>query len=116
MVERLESQLLGHLSDPDSAKFRSLVLYLDPISGMPQDVDNGSYALCGEVNAKDLMGGYVGYRRFVSVTFISPSEGGQAAAGTSGAFIDRGDESRACRGFDSFWEESCKGQGEQIEP
>lgn len=42
------------LVDPESARFRALFF----------NEFNGSQYLCGEVNARNRMGGYVGYRRF----------------------------------------------------
>jgi len=42
-----------NLKDPDSAKFRNVVA----IRGV----------VCGEINAKNSMGGYVGFRRFISL-------------------------------------------------
>lgn len=41
------------LKDPDSAKFRAVRVKWDTV--------------CGEVNAKNSYGGYVGYRRFYSI-------------------------------------------------
>lgn len=41
------------LKDPESAKFRSVKVKWDTV--------------CGEVNAKNSYGGYVGYRRFYSI-------------------------------------------------
>jgi hypothetical protein len=48
-VERL-------LTDPNSAQFRELHAY--PAAGTPA-------AVCGEVNAKNRMGGYNGFQRFI---------------------------------------------------
>ena len=46
------------LKDPDSAKFQNLRL---------TDYGNGK-VVCGEVNAKNSYGGYVGHKRFVAGT------------------------------------------------
>lgn len=43
--------VLNQLKDPDSAKFRG--------------ERRGAFAVCGEVNAKNSFGGYVGFRRYV---------------------------------------------------
>lgn len=52
----VESVMKDRMNDPDSAKFQILPF-------------NGSKLVCGKVNAKNLMGGYVGYRVFdVEVT------------------------------------------------
>lgn len=49
-LQRLvRSWVVAGLKDPDSAKFRD------------------QYGVCGEVNAKNALGGYVGYRRFIAV-------------------------------------------------
>ena len=46
------------LKDPDSAKFKNIRM---------MDYDGGK-VLCGEINAKNSYGGYVGYKRFVAGT------------------------------------------------
>ena len=46
------------LKDPDSAKFQNLRI---------ADFDGGK-VVCGEINAKNGYGGYVGYKRFVAGT------------------------------------------------
>lgn len=56
IVSKLEEVVLAKLNDPDSAKIRNIRLFSD------WTVDGS--AMCGEVNAKNRMGGYVGYRRF----------------------------------------------------
>lgn len=48
-----KATLLNQLKDPDSAKFRN-VFTADDV------------ATCGEVNAKNAMGGYVGFKRFIA--------------------------------------------------
>lgn len=57
--------VLNSLKDPDSAKFRDLRTSRD-------------LWVCGEVNAKNSMGGYVGFQRFIvllsMVTFDDGSE------------------------------------------
>lgn len=46
------------LKDPDSAKFQNLRI---------ADFDGGK-VVCGEINAKNSYGGYVGYKRFIAGT------------------------------------------------
>lgn len=58
-VAKLLQQVRDSLKDPDSARFRSLELHASE-SAVPWK------ALCGEVNAKNSFGGYVGFRRFVA--------------------------------------------------
>lgn len=55
MIERAEHTVRTRLRDPDSASFRSV--FVTP---------NG-LMVCGEVNAKNGFGGYVGYRAFLAV-------------------------------------------------
>ncbi|WP_272962245.1 hypothetical protein [Alcanivorax jadensis] len=59
-AEAMEAAKNG-LKDPDSAKFRNLY----EVAGMKDD--SGNHAVCGEVNAKNSYGGYVGYRRFMQL-------------------------------------------------
>lgn len=46
------------LTDPESAQFRKLEVI---------DKGNDKFVVCGEVNARNRMGGYVGYRTFIVV-------------------------------------------------
>lgn len=48
----LRKPILASLKDPDSALFRNQYV--------------GRRALCGEVNARNAMGGYTGYSRFIA--------------------------------------------------
>lgn len=59
-VEKAKERVADELSDPDSAKFRKLYLseFVNPNNGQ------AGLWLCGEINAKNKMGGYVGYRQF----------------------------------------------------
>lgn len=56
----------AQLKDPDSAQFRNLAASEDVV--------------CGEVNAKNAFGGYVGHTRFIyvgtSVMMEQPDDGG----------------------------------------
>jgi hypothetical protein len=54
-VVRAKKEVAKDFLDPDSANFRGLFVLKD----------NTGSSLCGEVNAKNKMGAYVGYRRFV---------------------------------------------------
>ena len=65
-IERYKAKAAENLKDPASAQFRALKL-------IP-----GNDALCGQINAKNSFGGYVGFRAF-SVTsagtvYFSPSD------------------------------------------
>jgi hypothetical protein len=54
-IAKVKRDILEAMKDPDSAKFRRITTSPD-----------GSL-VCGEVNAKNAMGGYVGFRKFVNV-------------------------------------------------
>lgn len=54
-VEKVKRDILESMKDPDSAKFRRITISPD-----------GSM-VCGEVNAKNSMGGYVGFKKFVNI-------------------------------------------------
>lgn len=51
-IETLKSRVLERLTDPASAQFRKLKLLKD------------NKGLCGEINAKNKLGGYVGFSAF----------------------------------------------------
>ena len=53
MIDAAKDVIQGGLNDPDSAKFRHV--FISP----------KGRAVCGEVNAKNKMGGYVGFKRFI---------------------------------------------------
>nr|WP_182312078.1 hypothetical protein [Comamonas testosteroni] len=59
LVHELRKPVLAELSDPESAKFRNEWL----LFGWNEWTVKGNI-LCGEVNAKNRMGGYVGYVAF----------------------------------------------------
>lgn len=56
IVSNLQERVLARLNDPDSAKFRNIRLF--------SDWTPANSSLCGEVNARNRLGGYVGYREF----------------------------------------------------
>lgn len=58
MKRDAEKAMLANLKDPGSAQFRKMKVI---------EQSDGSKSVCGEVNAKNSMGGYVGYRLFAYV-------------------------------------------------
>lgn len=60
-IKKFKNEILDRLKDPDSAKFRKLT-WKTPIDKH----GNKIVVLCGEVNAKNAMGGYTGYSKFFS--------------------------------------------------
>jgi hypothetical protein len=63
LVLKLKTKVVSGLKDPDSAQFQSIQL------------NSARSALCGQVNAKNSYGGYVGFRRFVSSEETAAIEG-----------------------------------------
>lgn len=57
LMNELRSEVLKQLNDPESAQFRNERYW--------SNWTRTGGVLCGEVNAKNLMGGYTGYRTFV---------------------------------------------------
>ncbi|WP_409693651.1 hypothetical protein [Limnobacter sp.] len=55
------------LKDPDSAQFRNV--YVKKIL-----TEENSYAVCGELNAKNSMGGYVGFKPFLAFASTKENE------------------------------------------
>ena len=55
MIGAAEERVSGSLKDPESARFRRVF------------VSPHGRAVCGEINAKNSMGGYVGFRRFIVI-------------------------------------------------
>lgn len=53
--DRVVEMVKGRLKDPFSAHFRDV-----------RQTSDGKY-VCGQVNARNAMGGYVGYRQFVAI-------------------------------------------------
>jgi len=52
-----------HLKDPDSAKFENVFVNIANVKGSKIPM------VCGYVNSKNMLGGYTGYKRFVSSGF-----------------------------------------------
>lgn len=61
LISEAQEKVSERLIDPDSAKFRNVKVV----------EKDGRKIVCGEVNAKNRMGGMVGYSPF---SFISPDE------------------------------------------
>ena len=57
LIAQAKAAVTKDLKDPDSALFRNLAVYT---------TSTGALAVCGEFNAKNSYGGYVGYKQFAS--------------------------------------------------
>lgn len=77
------------LKDPDSLVFRDACRI---------PADNGSVFVCGLANAKNSMGGYVGYRRFVFLV------------GSDSFHFDPGPESPQSASFEAIHCAACLGE------
>lgn len=72
-TETIKMRVINHFKDPESVQIRGVQLYRQvPADGTGAEVL--SYTLCGEANAKNSFGGYVGYRRFF-YTALTDSNG-----------------------------------------
>src|SRR5690606_30180026 len=60
MDQRVRNAVLAKLRDPDSAKFRNV----RKLGMFGEGASNSPAVYCGEVNAKNTMGGYVGFVHF----------------------------------------------------
>lgn len=99
-VAKVKAMVTDELSDPDSAKFRRVFISeFEEGKGTATAV----LSLCGEVNAKNRMGGYVGYRRFVADERV--------------AFIDENidDSSAEQKAFNTLYSASCSYSIKEVE-
>jgi hypothetical protein len=101
-IEVLENALKEDLTDPDSAKFRRLTLFDDP-------ENPGLMELCGEVNAKNRMGGYAGYRGFTANGYFKTPKKLAEGPLMSGASIEDLSLRGGDRAFQFGKESECKG-------
>ncbi len=86
LLKRAKAAVKEQLNDADSAKFRNLKV---------RNGDKGKI-VCGEVNAKNRFGGYVGFQHFIAI-------------GNSAAVFDReGDEAAIELGQRPVWESKCQ--------
>jgi hypothetical protein len=73
--EFLLKEVTKNLFDPSSVQYQGLKIH-NYAFVLPDgtEVDYG-FAACGELNAKNRLGGYVGYRRFYSTVLMNPNTG-----------------------------------------
>lgn len=58
MVSKAKAAVSRDFKDPEGSRFRDLGIY-------KSTTGKGGFSVCGEVNAKNSYGAYVGYKRFV---------------------------------------------------
>ncbi|SEM50885.1 Sporulation related domain-containing protein [Pseudomonas sp. ok272] len=89
-VDKGQDMVASTLKDPDSAKFQRVFMVEEKVIG---DAHYG--VLCGEVNSKNSLGGFTGFKRFVAsfnyskkgtvgVSYVTLEEGQNAEINTSG--------------------------------
>lgn len=66
-VERIKNIVAYDLLDPNSAQFRGMFATVDPNERYPTS------NLCGEINAKNSMGAYTGFRKFYAIETLAKS-------------------------------------------
>lgn len=76
-----EKGVRDRLKDPDSAKFSDLVAYQKSPTAI---------AVCGYVNAKNSLGGYVGASPFLAYVGISKNANGETVYIAAGASLTNG--------------------------
>lgn len=75
IIQLAQEEVKLNLKDPDSAQFRNVVLKEDTTK--PENIDKNiglQPNVCGEVNAKNSMGGYVGFKPFLVYVQIKNDE------------------------------------------
>ncbi len=58
-ISKAKTAVLGRMKDPDSTRFKEIVAVKTPAGGL---------LVCGDVNAKNALGGYVGFKPFMWTT------------------------------------------------
>lgn len=72
LVAKAKKSISRDLKDPDAAKFRDIGIY-------KSTTGKGGVSVCGEINAKNSYGAYVGFRKFLvsdDIAIIDGAEGG----------------------------------------
>lgn len=79
LIEKTQEILAGNLKDPGSAQFRNVRVVARPEGKL----------VCGEMNAKNSLGGYVGYKPFISGFLIDLNELSKIKRNRSEDFYNR---------------------------
>lgn len=72
LVAKAKTAISRDLKDPDAAKFRNIGIY-------KSTTGKGGVSVCGEINAKNSYGAYLGFRKFLvsdDIAIIDGEEGG----------------------------------------
>lgn len=79
LIEETKGLLVGKLKDPDSALFRNIKVVTRPDGKL----------VCGEINAKNSLGGYVGYKPFIGGFVIDLNDLSKIKRNRSEEFYNR---------------------------
>ena len=79
LIEETKGLMRDRLKDPDSAKFRNIKVV---------DTPEGKF-VCGEMNAKNSLGGYVGYKPFIGGFLIDLNDLSKIKRNRSEDFYNR---------------------------
>jgi hypothetical protein len=76
LEKQVTQEIRGKLKDPDSAQFRNIrVAFIERRRGSGATSDFDEEIVCGEVNAKNAFGGYIGFSPFVWLSKASKYDG-----------------------------------------
>jgi hypothetical protein len=102
----LESRARDELKDPESAHMRNTVLYHHRfLEKNGHESPTGEYVLCGEINAKNAYGGYIGYARFISHSWFKSDSTPDMP---SGVLFDDSDRRDVRKLFVQRYKEECR--------
>lgn len=99
--------------DEDAGKKLAAAVLIDPSSAQFRNVHQRHRSVCGEVNGKNRMGAYVGFKRFVAqldqkTALIDPEYE------PSGAGITDDAKRLAQLEFDTSWSQNCEGSASGV--
>lgn len=108
MDQRVRDAVLAKLRDPDSAKFRNV----RKLGMIGEGVPDSPAVYCGEVNAKNAMGGYPG---FVHFAVMPLGENGRTSTGKDPVSITDENEPASAMAYMAFCQDE-KGRDQTGEP
>lgn len=108
MDQRVRDAVLAKLRDPDSAKFRNV----RKLGMLGEGVPDSPAVYCGEVNAKNAMGGYPG---FVHFAVMPLGEDGETSTGKDPVSITDENDPASALAYMSFCQNE-KGRDQAGQP
>ena len=115
IIPALQAQLTSSLKDPSSVQFRNESFYQTTIEHKDGKVPS-TVAVCGEINAKNSYGAYVGFRRYFSMGIATMTGDGLNPQYKDSFFsiIDNNDNPVTHAGFEKNYAEYCQNKTVQI--